>query len=91
MMMRIEKGRAAAVAMVTRAVAGCKFILVGRHVCVVYQPTCKVWRRSGFLTSTSRVKWIVVTVVVHDGVVREARHETHCGTLACVRFILRVI
>lgn len=88
---RIEKGRTAAVAMVTGAVARCKVILVGRDFCVVYQPTSKVWGRSGFLTSSSRVEWIVVTVVVHDGVVREARHETHCGTLTCIRFILRVI
>lgn len=76
-------GRATAtVAMVIWAVTGRKVVFSWRHIRVVDQPAREVRRSSAVLvTPTSRVQRVVMTVVVvHDRMVRKARHKTHGDT-----------
>lgn len=84
--MRVQaaRGAPAAVAMVLRAVAGREAVVGGRHVRVADEPAREVRRPRVLVTAPrgrSRVQGVVVTVVmVHHGVVRESRHETHADT-----------
>ena len=78
-MVRVQSDGGSRVPQVLWAVAGCECVIGGGHVCVADQPARKVRRSSGLLVTSARcsVEGVVAVVVVHDRVVREARHEAH--------------
>lgn len=87
MKMRVQAARraAAAVAMVLRAVAWRQAVVCRRHVRVTDEPAREVRRPAVLVTAALRVQRqvvsvMVVVVMVHHRVVREARHQTHADT-----------